>query len=93
MRDTVAAVNWDDYANEAVRAFAAASSADELAEAQVRYLGRRAELPQALRGVRDRGDRPRAERGAASGSRPRSPRRRSGSSARRSRAGSRSRST
>jgi phenylalanyl-tRNA synthetase alpha chain len=54
MRDTVAAVNWDDYANEAERAFAAASSAGELADAQVRYLGRRAELPQALRGVRDR---------------------------------------
>jgi len=54
MRDTVAAVNWAEYGDEAVRAFAAASTPDELAEAQVRYLGRRAELPQALRGVRDR---------------------------------------
>jgi phenylalanyl-tRNA synthetase alpha chain len=54
MSDTVAAVDWQEYADEALRAFAAASSPDELAEAQVRYLGRRAELPQALRAVRDR---------------------------------------
>jgi phenylalanyl-tRNA synthetase alpha chain len=53
MRDTVAAVDWDDYADEAVQAFAAAAGPDELSDAQVRYLGRRSELPQALRGVRD----------------------------------------
>ncbi|MDQ3992969.1 MAG: phenylalanine--tRNA ligase subunit alpha [Actinomycetota bacterium] len=39
---------------EATQAIAAASSADELEEARVRYLGRRSELKQALRQVRDR---------------------------------------
>ena len=39
---------------EALSAIAAAASADEVEEARVRFLGRKAELPQALRAVRDR---------------------------------------
>jgi phenylalanyl-tRNA synthetase alpha chain len=39
---------------EATAAIEAAASADEVEELRIRYLGRRAELPQALRGVRDR---------------------------------------
>ena len=39
---------------EATAAVAAATSLDEVEQARVRYLGRKAELPQALRGVRDR---------------------------------------
>jgi len=51
---TVAAVDWEAYEREASAAIAAASSATELDEGRVRYLGRKAELAQALRGVRDR---------------------------------------
>jgi phenylalanyl-tRNA synthetase alpha chain len=51
---TVAAVDWEAYEREASAAVAAASSATELDEARVRYLGRKAELAQALRSVRDR---------------------------------------
>jgi phenylalanyl-tRNA synthetase alpha chain len=47
-------VDWQEYGDEALRAFSEASTPDELTDAQVRYLGRRAELPQALRQVRDR---------------------------------------
>jgi phenylalanyl-tRNA synthetase alpha chain len=39
---------------EAASALAAASTADEVEELRIRYLGRKAELPQALRAVRDR---------------------------------------
>ncbi|MBA3428511.1 MAG: phenylalanine--tRNA ligase subunit alpha [Actinobacteria bacterium] len=39
---------------EATAAVAAATSLDEVEEARLRYLGRKAELPQALRAVRDR---------------------------------------
>ncbi len=39
---------------EATAAIEAAASADEVEELRIRYLGRKAELPQALRGVRDR---------------------------------------
>jgi phenylalanyl-tRNA synthetase alpha chain len=39
---------------EALGAIAAATALDELEEARVRFLGRKAELPQALRAVRDR---------------------------------------
>ena len=39
---------------EATSALAAATTADEVEELRIRYLGRKAELPQALRGVRDR---------------------------------------
>jgi phenylalanyl-tRNA synthetase alpha chain len=40
--------------NEALGAISTASTADEVEEVRVRYLGRKAELPQALREVRDR---------------------------------------
>jgi phenylalanyl-tRNA synthetase alpha chain len=42
------------YAAEALAAIEAAATPDELDEARVRYLGRKSELKQALRGVRDR---------------------------------------
>jgi phenylalanyl-tRNA synthetase alpha chain len=42
------------YESEALAAIEGASTAEELDEARVRYLGRRSELKQALRGVRDR---------------------------------------
>jgi phenylalanyl-tRNA synthetase alpha chain len=51
---TVAAVDWEAYEREASAAVAAASSPSELDDARVRYLGRKSELAQALRGVRDR---------------------------------------
>ena len=51
---TVAAVDWDVYEREAVDAIATAATATELDEARVRHLGRKSELAQALRGVRDR---------------------------------------
>jgi phenylalanyl-tRNA synthetase alpha chain len=51
---TVAAVDWEAYEREASAAVAAASGAGELDDARVRYLGRKSELAQALRGVRDR---------------------------------------
>jgi phenylalanyl-tRNA synthetase alpha chain len=47
-------VDWAAYQDEALRAYADAPDAGALAEVHVRYLGRRAPLPQALRGVRDR---------------------------------------
>jgi phenylalanyl-tRNA synthetase alpha chain len=52
--DSVAAVDWTAYETEALAAYGAASSPEELADVNVRYLGRKAPLPQALRGVRDR---------------------------------------
>ena len=52
--DSLAAVNWPAYETEAVEAIAAALSEQELADARVKYLGRKSELAQALRGVRDR---------------------------------------
>jgi phenylalanyl-tRNA synthetase alpha chain len=51
---TVAAVDWEAYEREASAAVAEASGPTELEDARVRYLGRRSELAQALRGVRDR---------------------------------------
>jgi phenylalanyl-tRNA synthetase alpha chain len=51
---TVAAVDWEVYEREASAAVAAASSPVELDDARVRHLGRKSELAQALRGVRDR---------------------------------------
>ena len=51
---TVAAVDWEAYEPEADAAVAAATSPTELDDARVRYLGRKSELAQALRGVRDR---------------------------------------
>jgi phenylalanyl-tRNA synthetase alpha chain len=47
-------VNWEAYEQEASTALKAAGSADELDGARVRYLGRKSDLVQALRGVRDR---------------------------------------
>ena len=51
---TVAAVDWEAYEREASAAVAAASGPGELDDARVRYLGRKSDLVQALRGVRDR---------------------------------------
>jgi phenylalanyl-tRNA synthetase alpha chain len=48
--DSLAAVDWTAYEQEALRAIAEG----ELEDARVRYLGRKSELAQALRGVRDR---------------------------------------
>jgi phenylalanyl-tRNA synthetase alpha chain len=45
---------WQALEQEASAAVAAAASADELEAARVRYLGRKSDLAQALRGVRDR---------------------------------------
>jgi phenylalanyl-tRNA synthetase alpha chain len=47
-------MDWQGHETEAGSAFAAASTPAELDEARVRYLGRKSELVQALRGVRDR---------------------------------------
>jgi phenylalanyl-tRNA synthetase alpha chain len=47
-------VDWEAYEPEADAAVAAATSPTELDDARVRYLGRKSELAQALRGVRDR---------------------------------------
>jgi phenylalanyl-tRNA synthetase alpha chain len=52
--DTVAAVDAQALQREALSAIEAASTATELDELRVRYLGRRSELKQALRQVRDR---------------------------------------
>ena len=52
--DSLAAVNWQAHEQEAAAAIAAASSAGAIEEARVRFLGRKSELAQALRGVRDR---------------------------------------
>jgi phenylalanyl-tRNA synthetase alpha chain len=51
---TVAAVNVEALESAARSALAAASTTEELEAARVRFLGRRSELKQALRGVRDR---------------------------------------
>ena len=51
---TVAAVDWEAYEREASAAVGAANDPTELDDARVRYLGRKSELAQALRGVRDR---------------------------------------
>jgi phenylalanyl-tRNA synthetase alpha chain len=47
-------IDADALESEATSALAAAATADEVEELRVRYLGRKAELPQALRAVRDR---------------------------------------
>jgi phenylalanyl-tRNA synthetase alpha chain len=52
--DSLAAVNWPAFEEEALAAIRAALSEAELDDARVKYLGRKAELAQALRGVRDR---------------------------------------
>ena len=45
---------WQPHESEALGAIAAASDSPELEDARVRYLGRKSEVAQALRGVRDR---------------------------------------
>jgi phenylalanyl-tRNA synthetase alpha chain len=47
-------VDWQQYETEAQQAIAASSSAGGLDDARVRHLGRKSELAQALRAVRDR---------------------------------------
>jgi phenylalanyl-tRNA synthetase alpha chain len=51
---TVAAVDWEAYEREAGAEIAAAATPTALDEARVGFLGRKSELAQALRGVRDR---------------------------------------
>ena len=51
---TVAAVDWEAYERDAVDEIVGADNAAELDDARVRFLGRKSELAQALRGVRDR---------------------------------------
>ena len=50
--DRLAAVNWTAYQEEALAAIGSALSETELDDARVKYLGRKSELAQALRGVR-----------------------------------------
>ncbi len=45
--------DWNAYLEEALAAYERAATAEELSDVHVRYLGRKAPLPQALRGVRD----------------------------------------
>jgi phenylalanyl-tRNA synthetase alpha chain len=52
--DSLAAVDWTAYETEALAAIGAALSEQELDDARVKYLGRKSDLAQALRGVRDR---------------------------------------
>jgi phenylalanyl-tRNA synthetase alpha chain len=52
--DSLAAVDWAAYERQAHDAIDASPSEAELTDARVRYLGRKSELAQALRGVRDR---------------------------------------
>src|ERR1051325_756190 len=47
-------MDWQQLESEAQEAIGAAGSAEELDDVRVRYLGRKSELAQALRGVRDR---------------------------------------
>ena len=47
-------MDWEAYESEAASAVAAAPGGTELDEARIRYLGRKSDLAQALRGVRDR---------------------------------------
>jgi len=52
--DSLAALDWSAYESEALAAISGALSDAELEDARVRYLGRKSQLAQALRGVRDR---------------------------------------
>ncbi|HEY6961899.1 MAG TPA: phenylalanine--tRNA ligase subunit alpha [Gaiellaceae bacterium] len=52
--DSVAAVDWTAYEQEATAAIGDALAESELDEVRVRFLGRKSGLAQALRGVRDR---------------------------------------
>jgi phenylalanyl-tRNA synthetase alpha chain len=52
--DSLAAVDWTAYEEQALAAISSSLSESELDDARVQYLGRKSELAQALRGVRDR---------------------------------------
>jgi phenylalanyl-tRNA synthetase alpha chain len=52
--DSLAAVNWTAYEEDARAAIAVALAESELEDARVRFLGRKSDLAQALRAVRDR---------------------------------------
>ncbi|HEY6029375.1 MAG TPA: hypothetical protein VIU44_02360, partial [Gaiellaceae bacterium] len=52
--DSLAAVDWTAYEEEARAAIAGADAADALDDVRVRYLGRKSELALALRQVRDK---------------------------------------
>jgi phenylalanyl-tRNA synthetase alpha chain len=52
--DSLAAVDWAAHEEQARAAIGGALAESELDDARVRYLGRKSELAQALRGVRDR---------------------------------------
>ena len=54
MDNLASAVDWEAHERESLSAIADASSTDALEEVRVRVLGRKSELAQALRGVRDR---------------------------------------
>ena len=47
-------MDWQQYESETHEAIESAASADDVEDARVRYLGRKSELAQALRAVRDR---------------------------------------
>jgi phenylalanyl-tRNA synthetase alpha chain len=47
-------MDWQRYEDEALAAYRGARTTEELSDVNVRYLGRKAPLPQALRNVRDR---------------------------------------
>jgi phenylalanyl-tRNA synthetase alpha chain len=47
-------VDWQEYEQDALAAYGSAATTEELTDVNVRFLGRKAPLPQALRGVRDR---------------------------------------
>ena len=53
-RDTVAPVDWEAYERDATASLEGASTSEEVEGVSVSYLGRRSELKQALREVRDR---------------------------------------
>lgn len=52
--DSLAAVDWTAYEEQALAAIAGAGAADALDDVRVRYLGRKSELALALRQVRDK---------------------------------------
>ena len=47
-------MDWEEYAGTALKSFAEATTAGELAEAHTAWLGRKSELKVGLRNVRDR---------------------------------------
>jgi phenylalanyl-tRNA synthetase alpha chain len=53
-RGTIRPVDWDVYADNALKSFAEATTSSELAEAHTAWLGRKSDLKVGLRNVRDR---------------------------------------